>query len=312
MKVIRGLHNLSGQFTGCVATIGNFDGVHLGHQQVVQQLAEKGRQLGLPVVVAIFEPQPMEFFKPDQAPARLSRFREKIQQLSTLPIDAVLILEFNKKLSELEAADFIKEVLVDGLKVKHLMIGDDFHFGLQRQGDFSLLKKVGAISNFSVESMNSHLVKSERVSSTLIREALNRGALDVAAAYLGRNYSMCGRIVQGNQIGRSIGFPTANIKVNRKKSPIQGVFAVKMSGIDGRLISGVANVGIRPTLEGDKQLLLEVHLFDFDEDIYGRHVEVQFIKKIRSEQKFGSFDELKAQIKKDSEVARLATASLTT
>jgi riboflavin kinase/FMN adenylyltransferase len=312
MRVIRGLHNLAGQFAGCVATIGNFDGVHLGHQKVVRQLAEKGQQLGLPVVVAVFEPQPMEFFKPDQAPARLSRFREKIQQLSALPVDAVLILEFNKKFSELKAADFIKEVLVDGLKVKHLMIGDDFHFGLRRQGDFFLLKKEGATFGFSVESMNSHLVESERVSSTLIREALGRGALGRAAVYLGRNYSICGRIVQGNQIGRSIGFPTANIKVNRKKSPIQGVFAVKMSGISGRLISGVANVGIRPTLEGDKQLLLEVHLFDFDEDIYGRHVEVQFIKKIRSEQKFDSFDELKKQIKKDSEVARLATASLTT
>jgi len=308
MKIIRGLHNLQGKVSGCVATIGNFDGVHLGHQMVVERLAKKGSELGLPTAVIIFEPQPMEFFNPNSAPARLTRFREKIEYLSRLSVDTVLVLEFNHPFSSLKADEFVDQVLVEGLKLKHLIVGDDFRFGEQRQGDFSFLQKSGGLHGFGVENTNSFLVNNERVSSTLIRNALREGLLKKASDYLGRDYSICGRVVHGKKIGRSIDFPTANIKVNRKKSPIQGVFAVRMSGLGGRVIDGVANIGVKPTLEGDSRLLLEVHLFDFDEEIYGQHVEVHFIKKIREEQKFGSLDALKQQIRKDSEVARLATA----
>ncbi|RLA24050.1 MAG: bifunctional riboflavin kinase/FAD synthetase [Gammaproteobacteria bacterium] len=308
MRIIRGLHNLADQFDGCVATIGNFDGVHSGHRMVVDKLARKGDSLGLPIVVIIFEPQPMEFFSPDKAPARLTRFREKIRYLSGLSVDAVLVLEFNQRFAALQADDFIKKVLVEGLKIKHLIVGDDFRFGEQRQGNFSLLKKYGRASGFGVGSMDSFLINNERVSSTLIRNALSEGELRKASDYLGRDYSICGRVVQGKKIGRSIDFPTANIKVNRKKSPVQGVFAVRMTGLGERVIDGVANVGIKPTLEGERTILLEVHLFDFDEDIYGCHVEVHFVKKIRDEQKFDSLEALKEQIKKDSEVARLVTA----
>jgi riboflavin kinase/FMN adenylyltransferase len=308
MRIIRGLHNLQDKVAGCVATIGNFDGVHLGHQMVVEQLAKKGQLLNLPAVVIIFEPQPMEFFGEGKAPARLTRFREKVEQLSQLAVDTVLVLEFNRQFSSLKADEFVNKVLVDGLKVKHLIVGDDFRFGEQRQGDFSFLQQSGSQYGFDVESMNSFLLNNERVSSTLVRNALALGALKKASNYLGRDYSMSGRVVHGKKIGRSIDFPTANIKVNRKKSPIQGVFAVRMTGLGNREITGVANVGVKPTLKGRSALLLEVHLFDFDEDIYGCHVEVLFIKKIRDEQKFDSLEALKQQIKKDSGVARLATA----
>ncbi len=308
MRIIRGLHNLQGKVAGCVATIGNFDGVHLGHQMVVDQLANRGKLLNLPTVVIIFEPQPMEFFNAEKAPARLTRFREKVEYLSQLSVDTILVLEFNRQFSSLKADEFVNKVLVEGLMIKHLIVGDDFRFGEQRRGDFSFLKKSGGRYGFDVESMDSFLLNSERVSSTLIRNALASGALNKASNYLGRDYSMCGRVVHGKKIGRSIDFPTANIKVNRKKSPIQGVFAVRMIGLGNRVIDGVANIGVRPTLKGGRALLLEVHLFDFEEDIYGCHVEVLFIKKIRDEQKFDSLDALKQQIKKDSEVARLATA----
>lgn len=315
MRIIRGLHNLQDKVAGCVATIGNFDGVHLGHQMVVEQLAKKGRQLNLPAVVIIFEPQPMEFFGKEKVPTRLTRFREKIKQLSQLAVDTVLVIEFNRQFSSLKADEFVNKVLVEGLKVKHLIVGDDFRFGEQRQGDFAFLQKSGDRSGFDVESMDSFLLNNERVSSTLIRDALASGALKKASSYLGRDYSMSGRVVHGKKIGRSINFPTANIKVNRKKSPIQGVFAVRMTGLGNslgnRMLSGVANVGVRPTLEGKNALLLEVHLFDFDGDIYGCHVEVLFIKKIRDEQKFDSLEALKAQIEKDSAAARLATQHTT-
>lgn len=299
---------MQGKVAGCVATIGNFDGVHLGHQMVVEQLAKKGKALGLPTVVIIFEPQPMEFFNPARAPARLTRFREKVEQLSRLSVDTVLVLEFNNPFSSLKADEFVGRVLVEGLNIKHLIVGDDFRFGEQRQGDFSFLEKSGCLHGFGVESMDSFLIDHQRVSSTLIRNALDEGALKEASRYLGRAYSICGRVVHGKKIGRAIDFPTANIKVNRKKSPVQGVFAVRMSGLGECMIDGVANVGVKPTLKGNRELLLEVHLFDFKEDIYGRHVDVHFVEKIRDEQKFGSLEALKQQIRKDSEVARLATA----
>ncbi len=306
MRIIRGLHNLHDQIGNCVATIGNFDGVHRGHSEVVKVISRKGKEFGLPVVVIVFEPQPLEFFKPDQAPPRLTKLREKLQYLSALPVDAVLVLNFDRQLAALSPVQFIREILLDGLKIRHLTIGDDFRFGQQRKGDFSLLKETGKTSGFDVASVRSFLIDGQRVSSTLIREALGQGDLEKVYRLLGRNYSICGRVVHGEKRGRSIGFPTANIRVCRKKSPVQGVFAVKMKGLGGRTMNGIANVGSRPTIEGDETVLLEAHLFDFDEEIYGQHVEVFFLKKIRDEQKFSSVEQLRKQIIMDSETARLA------
>lgn len=307
MRIIRGLHNLPGKIDRCVATIGNFDGVHIGHRKVVEQISKKGRHLGQPVVVVTFEPQPLEFFRPQQAPARLTRFREKICFLSTLPVDAVVVLGFDGKQAAQSPDQFISQVLVNGLSISHLVVGDDFRFGKGREGDFSLLQEAGGRHGFGVESMESFCIDGVRVSSTLVRKALEKGDLSLARKYLGRDYSICGRVVHGDKRGRMIGYPTANIKVNRKKTPIGGVFAVRMKGVKEGPVSGVANIGVRPTFTGDQTIVLETHLFDFSEEIYGRHVEVEFLEKIRDERKFDSFEQLKEQILIDTEKARMVS-----
>ena len=280
-------------------TIGNFDGVHLGHQAVIKKLADKGKALGLPVVVMLFEPQPLEYFMADNVPSRLTRLREKAIQLSKLPIDNVLVLKFNQYFANLEAEAFIKDILQTLLNVKYLVVGDDFHFGKARRGNFAMLKDYGQRFGFAVENTDSFQVSGHRVSSTLIRDALGDGDLDLAALLLGRPYSVCGRVAHGDKRGRTIGFPTANIQMFRKNTPIEGVYAVEMSGIDSQVFSGVANVGTRPTVDGGAKVILETHLFDFSQEIYGHYVEVHFRKKIRNEVRFKSLDELKAQIAKD-------------
>ena len=304
MRIIRSLGKVRPFKKGCVATIGNFDGVHLGHRAVIENLANHAQVLGLPVVIILFEPQPLEFFQPLKAPPRLTRFREKIARLTELPIDAVLLLRFNREFAELTAEQFIRHVLVERLHIRHLVVGDDFRFGRGRLGDYRMLKDAGQMYDFSLEDTASFEMDGIRVSSTGIREALKSDQLEKAERWLGRPYSVCGRIVHGNKKGRSIGFPTANIKLHRKTLAVQGVFAVTMKGIDNKIIPGVANVGIRPTVGGDDDALLEVHLFDFNEDIYGAHVEVLFHRKIRIEMKFDSFDALKKQIAHDAAKAR--------
>ncbi|MEN8168650.1 MAG: bifunctional riboflavin kinase/FAD synthetase [Pseudomonadota bacterium] len=305
MELIRGIHNLRPRHRGCVATIGNFDGVHLGHQAVLGQLAEKAGEFCLPAVVITFEPQPQEYFSHGDIPPRLTRFREKIQALRRFAVDRVLALQFNQKLAELSAEEFIQQVLLDGLDIRYLVVGDDFRFGKGRGGDFSMLQQVGAKHGFDVVNMHTFSQGDERVSSTRIREALQRGELMPAEQMLGRTYRMCGRVAHGNKLGRTIGFPTANIFLHRKKTPVDGVFAVEMFGIKGEPVAGVANVGTRPTVdETGTRSLLEVHLFDFDGDIYGRYVHVDFLHRIREERRFESFDALKAQILNDADVAR--------
>ncbi len=303
MELIRGAHNLLPRHRGCVATIGNFDGVHLGHQAVLGQLAEKAEALCLPTTVITFEPQPQEFFMADRAPPRLTRLREKIHALRRFSVDRVLVLIFNERFANQSASEFIKRILVEGLGVRYLVVGDDFRFGHRRTGDFELLQRVGMERGFQVVSMRSFLIDGERVSSTLIREALARGDLATAEKYLGRSYRMSGRVAHGDKRGRTIGFPTANIFLHRKVTPVQGVFAVEMYGLEREPIHGVANVGNRPTVDGTRSLL-EVHLFDFDQEIYGRHVDVEFRYKIRDERRFESFEALKAQIEQDSRAAR--------
>lgn len=303
MHLIRGLHNITPALRGCAATIGNFDGVHLGHQAVLGQLAERAAELGLPTTVVIFEPQPQEYFAPSQAPPRLTRFREKLVALRRFSVDRVLCLRFDRAFAELTAEEFVRRILVDGLGVRYLVIGDDFRFGAGRNGDFDYLVQAGKREGFQVAHMHSFEVGNARVSSTRIREALRAGDLTAAEHMLGRRYRMLGRVAHGDKRGRTIGFPTANLFLHRRSTPVQGVFAVEMYGLDAEPLCGVANVGTRPTVDGTRSLL-EVHLFDFVGDIYGRHVAVEFVRKIRDEKRFDSFAELKAQIEQDAQQAR--------
>ncbi|MES9856806.1 MAG: bifunctional riboflavin kinase/FAD synthetase [Sedimenticola sp.] len=311
MQVIRGLHNLRPRHRGSVATIGNFDGVHLGHQAVFEHLREKGGELGLPTTVITFEPQPLEFFAPDRAPARLTRMREKLQALKDAGIERTVLLEFGPKLAAMPAPAFVQELLVEGLDVRYLFVGDDFRFGRGREGDIGLLRRVGDQHGFGVENMNTFAVGEERVSSTRIREALAQGDLEQAERNLGRPYRICGRIAHGDARGRTIGFPTANVDLHRKVSPLGGVYAVEVLGLEEGPLPGVANIGNRPTVEGDDRYLLEVHLFNFSRMIYGEHVQVEFRKKLRDEKRFDSFDQLRQQIEQDAEAAQQFFCNLT-
>jgi riboflavin kinase / FMN adenylyltransferase len=299
MRLIRGIPHLPVFKNGCVLTIGNFDGVHLGHKAVIEKLAERGNILGLPVVIMIFEPQPLEYFLGVKAPPRLTRLREKVTQFAKLPVDDLVIVRFNKQLANYDAGQFIDEVLVKRLNIKHLVIGDDFRFGKARQGDFAMLKAKGDVHGFRVQDTDSLQIDGLRVSSTLIRNALATGDLEKAEAMLGYRYSICGRVIHGDKRGRTIGYPTANIRIAINNLPFSGVFAVTMTGIDGLRIEGVANIGVRPTVDGSNKVVLETHLFDFNRDIYGYKVTVHFKQKIRAERRFQTVDELKEQIVDD-------------
>ncbi|WP_250656778.1 bifunctional riboflavin kinase/FAD synthetase [Alkalimarinus coralli] len=326
MKLVRGLRNLasfrsvelqdyrnleseqdskSSGSQGCVATIGNFDGVHSGHKVIIEQLKEKAGVLGIPSVVIVFEPQPQEYFRQHDAPARLMRFREKLVALRELDIDYLVCLTFNDELHEMSAHQFIDQVLVSGLNVRHLVIGDDFRFGCDRTGDFALLKKTGkALSDkgngFSVENTRTIELDGDRVSSTRIRHALLENKFDLAERLLGHPYTITGCIVHGRKLGRQLGVPTANVSLGRKVLVLKGVYAVEATLESGEVRQGVANIGIRPTVDG-VQPSLEVHLFDFNGSIYGEHLKVVFKHKIRDEQKFSGVDALKQQIFSDIE-----------
>lgn len=308
MRLIRGLHNLRAQDLGCVATIGNFDGVHLGHRAVFQRLLATGKRLGLPATVITFEPQPMEFFAPNTAPARLTRLREKLCAMHEFGIDRVMLLEFGPKLATMPAPRFVQRLLLDGLGVRYLLVGDDFRFGHDRAGDYQLLRSMGeeaagAGRGFEVEDLHTITHGEERISSTRVREALGRGDLDQARHLLGRPYRIHGRVGHGAKRGRTIGFPTANIDLHRRVSPLRGVYAVSVYGLGANPRPGVANIGTRPTVDG-QGYRLEIHLFDFDQQIYGAHLEVEFRLKLRDEKRFDSFDALRAQIDLDAAAAR--------
>ena len=304
MELIRGLHNVTPDHQGCVATIGNFDGVHLGHQSVFRHLLNVSRHWGLPATVITFEPQPLEFLAPRRAPARLTRLREKMQAMESVGIDRVVLLRFGRHLAEMSAKMFIHRLLIDELVVRHLIVGDDFQFGKGREGNIGLLRETGRRFGFAVENMDTFMLYQDRVSSTRIREALLRGELDTAHEYLGRPYRICGRVVHGDERGRAMGFPTANVNLHRSVSPVRGVFAVRVYGLERHALPGVANVGNRPTVDGGARCLLEVHLFDFDRQIYGEHVQVEFVRRLRDEKRFETFKELKHQIAHDAAEAR--------
>lgn len=302
MYLIRGLQNLRPQHKGCALTIGNFDGVHLGHQAIIKHLEDKAAELNCSTGVMSFEPLPHEYFTHEQSSARLNRLREKFNALKQTKTDFLLCLKFNQQLAEMPAEEFIKIILVDKLAIKYLLVGDDFRFGKGRTGDFKTLQKAGEKYGFEVEDTATQVHHQERISSTRIRDALNLGQLELAADMLGHAYNICGRVAHGDKRGRTIGFPTANIKLFHRNIPLSGVYAVQME-MENRTINGVANIGKRPTVDGIN-VQLEVHLFDFAEDIYGRHVCVNFLHKIREERKFESLDALQSQIHLDSDVAK--------
>ncbi|MDX2422439.1 MAG: bifunctional riboflavin kinase/FAD synthetase [Amphritea sp.] len=302
MELIRGLHNLRDKHKGCVATIGNFDGVHLGHQQVLAQVLRKGKELGLPAVVIIFEPQPREFFAGNQAPPRLTRFDEKVRLLKAQGVDRVLCLTFNERLRTMSADQFVDELLLKGLAVRHFVVGDDFRFGCDRSGDYNMLRQSGERYGFSVVNTETFDVDGERVSSTRIRSALQSNDLALACALLGRPYSVTGRVMHGQELGRTIGVPTANVRMHRFHSPLKGVYAVTVTG-KNLSAQGVANIGMRPTVNG-KQPVLEAHLFDWSGDLYGQLLTVEFKTFIRPEQKFDGLDALKQQIDNDIQQVR--------
>lgn len=301
---IRGLHNLRPWHSGCVATIGSFDGVHLGHQAILRQLKQAADTHQLPSTVIVFEPQPHEFFSGEKAPARLMRLREKIQALFAAGVDRVLCVRFTESLRSLSADEFIEQVLVRGLGIKHLVIGDDFRFGCDRKGDFHLLQQAGSQYGFDVSDTCTLLLHGERVSSTRIRYLLELGDFAQAEELLGRPYSITGRVGYGQQLGRKLGVPTANIHLWRYRSPLHGVFAVTAIMKGQEIYQGVANVGVRPTVSGDQKPLLEVHLFDFADVIYGSIIEVVFHQKLRDEKKFASLDDLKTQLQSDINQAK--------
>lgn len=284
--------------------IGNFDGVHLGHRALLERLTATARQFDLPAAVMTFEPHPRELFAPEQAPARLTSLREKLALLDGCGIDEVYLLHFSRRLAELSAAEFIERVLVQGLGVRHLIIGDDFRFGKGRGGDFALLQAAGQRYGFGVEAMHTIEIDGERVSSSAVRDALGQGDLEHAARLLGRPYCISGRVVHGGKIGRKLGWPTANIQLKRKRVALTGVFAVTVSGLDKRHLPGVASLGVRPTLGRGLAPVLEVHLFDFDQEIYGVHVTVHFLHKLREEMKFSSLEALADQIACDVAATR--------
>lgn len=298
MEFIRGLHNIRSRHQGCVATIGNFDGVHRGHQAIIKQLKTKADTLSLPSLVMVFEPQPREFFAADSAPARLTTVREKSELLYELGVDRVLIIRFNRAFCSQSASEFCQDILLDGLGVKHLVVGDDFRFGSDRSGDFTFLQQFGKEHGFTVEDTDTHMIDDVRVSSTGVRNALESGDFQQAERLLGRPYGISGRVVHGDKIGRTLGVPTANVLLNRVKSPLHGVYAVSVEGVADKLLPAIANVGDRPTVKGT-QLRLETHIFNFNQDIYSRRVHVLFHKKIREEQAFSGLDALKLQIEQD-------------
>jgi riboflavin kinase / FMN adenylyltransferase len=299
MKLIRNVYNLPPEHRQYAVTIGNFDGVHLGHQALLRQLTVRAQQLNLATMVICFEPQPQEYFSPYNAPPRLTRLREKISQLAQCGMDYVLCLPFNKALADISPEDFVQNILISHLNIQYLIVGKDFRFGHARNGNLLLLQRYP----FETDVGQDVIYGGERISSTRIRTALANGNLDLAQHLLGRPYSMQGHVVKGDQRGRLIGFPTANIYLGHKRLPIAGVFAVKVRGIFADAIPGVANIGSRPTVDGSRTFL-EVHLFDFEGSLYHRPIQVNFIHKIRDEKRFDSLELLTAQIAQDAIQAR--------
>ena len=303
MEIIRGTHNLQSRHRGCVVTMGNFDGVHHGHQMVIAHLNAKRDELGVPSTLITFEPLPREFFQGSSKPGRLTRFREKMLLLRRAGLDRVVLLPFNERTAMIEARAVIEDFLVRGLDVRYVVMGDDFRFGRDRVGDYNMLCEAGTHFGFGVSHMGTLTSAKERISSSRIRAALAEGDFPTAEKLLGRRYFIMGHVGYGRQLGRQLGVPTANIRLGRYRAALAGVFAVEVE-LAGGSYRGVANIGVRPTI-GGKEPLLEVHVFDYSGNAYGKPMAVTFRHKIRAERAFPSLDELKAQIANDSAQARV-------
>ncbi|CUS40172.1 bifunctional riboflavin kinase/FAD synthetase [Thalassolituus oleivorans] len=305
MRLLRGLHNIPSDFGGCVATIGNFDGLHLGHQNILQSLRDVANRLQMPTLVMLFEPQPREFFAPESAPARLANLREKLQDLAAHGVDYVLCLPFNQALRSMSADAFINDILLAALDIRHLIVGDDFRFGCDRSGDYSALVAAGELHGFGVQDTPTFEYDEERVSSTRVRRELVANNLPRVAQLLGRDYRMSGRVAWGRQLGRTIGTPTANVMIHREQLPLHGVYAVHVTHEEsGEHYLAVANVGVKPTVAGVPEPSLEVHLLGFSGNLYQQHLTVEFQHKIRDEQKFADLTALKNAIENDKNAAR--------
>lgn len=307
MRLLRGLHNLhlaqAELQHGCVLTIGNFDGVHLGHGAILQQVHTLATQLGLPSVVMVFEPLPIEYFSPESAPVRLMNLREKLAAFQQTDVDFVLVCRFEAEFASWSAQDFVQRLLVERLNVRHLVVGDDFRFGHQRQGDFDFLTEQGRRLGFDVTDVATYEVDDARVSSTRVREALAVHDLALAKRLLGKSFCFQGRVIHGQKLGRKIGFRTLNLNPKRLQMPLEGVYAVKVTGLAATDWPGVANIGVRPTVKGQRPSI-EVHLFDWDKDVYGAHIGVRIERFIRPEMTFDSLAALTHQIRQDAQAAR--------
>lgn len=306
-EFIYGLRKLSARHRGCVATIGSFDGVHRGHRALLEQLTSRARDMALPSLVMVFEPQPNEYFARDRSPARLMRLREKVCTLFDAGVDRVLCLKFDESLRSLTAQAYIDRVLVTGIGVRYLIIGDDFRFGCDRSGDYAMLCRAGERFGFGVSDTETEFLDSERISSTRVRAMLEAGELREASSLLGRDYSISGRVSYGKQLGRELGYPTLNIGLGRYRSPLHGVFAVQVTpagSAGGHSWPGVANIGMRPTIADRSKALLEVHIFDQNLELYGKLLTVSFKKQLRDEKKFPNIERLREQIARDYAEAR--------
>ncbi len=302
MRITRGIP--AAATTPVALTIGNFDGVHLGHRAMLDELARAAQRLKVPSCVMIFEPQPREFFAPDVAPARLTSLREKLELLADSGVDRAHVCRFNYAFAQITAQDFIERVLVHGLGVRWLQVGDDFRFGSRRAGDFVMLKKEAPRLGYEVQALPTVMMEGIRVSSSAVRDALAAGELARATRFLGRPYSISGRVVRGDQLGRKLGFPTANVQMKHNRPPLAGIFAVEVHGAASGTVRGAASLGVRPTVKAQGAAVLEVYLFDFKEEIYGRHLRVDFLHKLRDEEKYADLETLKRQIALDVENAQ--------
>jgi riboflavin kinase / FMN adenylyltransferase len=303
MELVRGLHNISQRHRGCVLTVGNYDGVHLGHQQMIGALKARAAQFRSAATVLVFEPSSKEFIDPEGAPARLTRWREKFTALAAQGVERLVTLRFDECMRAMTPHSFVDELIVQRLGTRHMVVGDDFRYGSNAGGTIDSLRAAGQAHGFGVEQISPFVLDGVRVSSTAVREQLVVADFPQAARFLGRPYRMMGRVAPGNRLGRTLGFPTANLRLMRRKSPVWGILAVWTHGIDSRPLPGVASLGTRPTVNGIEPLL-EVHVFDFDGDLYGRAIEVEFVAKLRDEVKFDSLDAMTAQMKIDAVQAR--------
>jgi riboflavin kinase/FMN adenylyltransferase len=286
-------------------TIGNFDGVHLGHRAMLEQVTRVARERRLRSCVMTFEPHPREFFAPDQAPTRLTSLREKLELLAGLGVDQTLVCRFDYDFARAPPQEFVERIVIGALDARYVLIGDDFRFGARRAGDFDLLAAVGREHGFAVERMASVEVDGVRASSTAVRTRLAAGDMDGAARLLGRPYSITGRVVRGDRLGRELGFPTANVRMQHNRPALMGIFAVEVAGLGPRLLPGAASLGLRPTVHSDAMPVLEVHLLDFSGDIYGQRVQVRFLQKLRDEEKYPDLAALTGAIARDVDNVRV-------